>query len=75
MMGAKIIGKVRPGDQLDVSADATCETKGILEICNTQGWTKVDGVNGKYSKRYRGWAAIRFLRFTECDEDIAKDGP
>jgi hypothetical protein len=73
MMGANVVAKLRPGDQLYISS-ATCETKGSLSICNEEGWTKVDAVwrldGNNFSKPWRlhrGWVSSRFLRFVECE--------
>jgi len=59
-MGAKMIRRVKPGQELWVVAETTLSP-----------WTKVEAiVRGQQIGPYLGvWAASRYLRFFQCDED------
>jgi hypothetical protein len=67
--GSPVVGRVVPGDLLYIAADATCQTKDKLSVCNESGeWTKVDAKWTKPSQHItwtgpRGWVATRYLDF------------
>jgi hypothetical protein len=69
---ASVVGKVKPNDLLYISGDATCEKQGTLTICDESGgWTKVTAKWKKAANQItwvdmEGWAATRFVDFTEC---------
>jgi Bacterial SH3 domain len=73
MMGAKIIARLKPGDELQIT-DETCKRKGTLEICNSN-WVRVEGIwNGKKWSTKLGWAYSEYIRGTECVRGCYLDG-
>jgi len=69
-MSAKIIAKLRPGDQLYVTATE-------LGINTLGDWVQVDGVwrldGNDISKQWHsGWVARRFIRETKCPKEMQR---
>jgi hypothetical protein len=58
-MGAKIIGRLKPGQELEVVAETT-----------TSPWTQVETIvhNQKAGKYIGAWVRSRFLRFFQCED-------